>query len=130
MPLHLHVLPETFAVCRLHPSAALPGWAQEGPFFSITRTRDELSIVCLQSSVLQEAQPAMACEPNWRAFKVVGPLDFSLIGILAGLTRTLAEAGVSVFAVSTYDTDYILVSEANLPDARQALTAAGHQVEG
>src|SRR5512140_3323027 len=111
--LRLQVLPESFAVCRLDPSAALPGWAQTGSFFSITRTQDELSIVCLESSIPAD----VLSEPGWRGFKIVGPLDFALIGILAGLSNALAQVGVSLFALSTYDTDYLLVRAKDLPRA-------------
>jgi len=125
MPLRLQVLPETYAVCRLELTAALPDWALAGSFFSVTRTHDELSIVCSQSSV-----PAgVTCEPDWRGLKVIGPLDFALIGILAGLAGALAGAGVSLFALSTYDTDYLLVRAKDLPLAVQALAAAGHLVD-
>jgi uncharacterized protein len=126
MPLQLQVLHEIFAVCRLDPSEALPDWAQTGSFFSITRTHEELSIVCLQDSV----PPGTLCEPDWRGLKVVGPLDFALIGILADLASTLAGVRVSLFALSTYDTDMILVRAPDLQRAVQALSAAGYQIMG
>jgi hypothetical protein len=123
--LTLSVLPDAFAICRLDPEAAIPGWATADRFFSITRTHDELSIVCLQRDV-----PAgIRCEPGWRCLKVEGPLALSLIGIMASLSSTLAQAGISLFALSTYDTDYLLVKEDKLERAIRALAEAGHRIE-
>ncbi len=114
----------TFAVCRLTADAPVPAWVGGGPFVSITRTADELSIVCRQ-----EAVPAgVRCEPGWRCLRVAGPLDFSLVGVLASLLAPLAEAGVSVFAVCTFDTDYLLVKQPDFPRAAEMLRQAGHAV--
>ncbi len=122
--LTLALLPGTFAVCRLPPDADIPGWAT-GEFVSVTRTGDELSVVCRQ-----EAVPAgVRCESGWRCLRVAGILDFALVGILASLLVPLAEAGVSVFAASTFDTDYLLVREKDLGRAVAALHGAGHVVE-
>jgi hypothetical protein len=126
MSLTLSVLPDVFAICRLDSDAAMPGWATAGGFFSITRTQDELSIVCLQDAV-----PAgVRCESGWRCLKVEGPLALTLIGILASLTSALAQAGINLFAVSTYDTDYLLVQEDKLERAILALSEAGHTIQG
>lgn len=113
---------DIFAVCRLHPSAAIPGWVNKTLFTSITRTEDELSIVCEMKQVPEEIQ----CEKDWRILKVVGPLDFALVGILANISRVLAEASISIFAISTYDTDYILVKEKDLDAAISALSLDNH----
>ncbi len=123
-PLTLYLLAETFGICRLERSAAIPAWALEAPWMSITRTSDELSVVCPESSI----PDAVQAERGWRALRVAGVLDFSLIGVLASLTAPLAQAGVSVFAVSTYDTDYLLIRAADLSRAMAALRQAGHQV--
>ncbi len=104
------------AICRLPAGAPIPDWAATGAFSSITRTPDEVSIVCSQSSV----PPGVQSQAGWRAFQVQGPLDFALTGILVRLTAPLATAGVPVFALSTFDTDYLLVREA---DAGRAVTA-------
>jgi len=120
------VLDGRYAVCRLAPEAAIPDWARDGGFVSITRTPGELSIVCPQRSVPADAQ----AESDFQILKVEGPLDFSLTGILANLSSTLAEAKISIFALSTYDTDYILVRHDDLPQAKAALAAAGHVVTG
>ena len=121
-PLTLFLLPETFAVCRLPADAALPAWALSGPFCAITRTADELSVVCVQAQV----PPGVVCQPGWRCLQVAGPLDFGLTGVLASLAQPLAGAGVSIFAISTYDTDYLLTPEASLDAALAALHSAGH----
>ena len=122
--LTLAVLGDTLAICRLPNDAPLPDWALRGEFFAITRTPDELSIVCRQSLVPESVK----CESDWRGLKVVGTLDFSLTGILASLAVPLAEANISIFAISTYDTDYLLVKETNLENAIAVLTAAGHRI--
>ena len=121
----LIVLPDEFAVARLGPSDAIPSWAAVAPISSTTRTAEELSIVCAASHV-----PAhVTAERGWRCLRVAGTLDFSLTGVLASIAGPLAEAGVSIFAISTHDTDYVLVREHALPAAIAALTAAGHDVD-
>ena len=122
--LQLHVLSETFAICRLPNDELMPGWAVAGRFYSITRTDDELSIVCPESNVPQ----SVTCERGWRCMKIDGPLDFSLTGVLASLAGPLADAKVSIFALSTYDTDYLLVRAADLGDATAVLRRNGHEV--
>jgi hypothetical protein len=112
----------TFAVCRLEREAPIPSWATAGEFFSVTRTGDELSVVCRQEAVPE----GTACEPGWRCLRVAGTLPLAAVGVLAALTAALAEAGVSVFAVSTFDTDYLLVKEKDLPAAVAALRGQGH----
>ena len=122
----LQVLPDRLAVARLEPDADWPTWSLgAGRFLSITRTKDELSIVCRE-----EAVPAgVTSEGGWRALVVDGPLDFSEVGVLAALTDALAHEGVSIFAISTYDTDYLLVRAPDLERAIEALRARGHRVQ-
>ena len=120
--LELSLLKERLAVCRLEPSAPLPVWAFSGDLCSITRTPEELSVVCREQAV----PVGIRCERGWRVFKVAGPLDFGLTGILDVLTDPLARAGISIFALSTYDTDYLLVREAQLEEAIATLRTAGH----
>lgn len=124
--LQLEILPSVLAVCRLGADDPLPDWALAGTFISITRTSDELSIVCLQ----EEVPPDVRCKKGWRCLRVEGPLEFSEIGVLASLTAALAAADVSLFALSTFDTDYLLVGEGDLERAVTALRGAGHQIEG
>lgn len=121
--LHLQLLEGSLAVCRLEPSAPVPAWGLvKGHLCSVTRTPEELSVVCGASAV----PSGVRCEKDWRAFQVKGPLEFSLTGILDALTDPLARAGVSIFAVSTFDTDYVLVREIQLDEAATALRRAGH----
>jgi len=122
--LTLSILPDTFAICRLAPDAPIPAWAR-GDFLSLTCTRDELSLVCAQANVPAGVQ----CECAWRALRVIGRLDFALTGILASLAAPLADAGISIFALSTFDTDYILVKAGDLENAIRALRQAGHKIE-
>jgi hypothetical protein len=115
----LSLLPGRFAVCRLAADAGVPA-----AFFSVTRTPDELSVVCAEDSAPEGAP----CENGWRILQVAGPLDFSLTGVLAAIATPLANAGVSIFAISTFDTDYVMVKEANFAESVEALRAAGHRV--
>lgn len=122
--LSLLVLPDRLAICRLPPDAAIPGPPPVGGLWSVTRTADELSLVFPEA----ERRPEWKAETGWRALRVEGTLDFSLTGILSAIAAPLAAAGVSLFAVSTFDTDYVLVREGDLDKARAALTAAGFAV--
>jgi hypothetical protein len=127
LALTLRVLPETLAVVRLGEHAEIPGWAFAGPGVAAVLRRDgELTIACASDRV--PAGDDLTAERDWRAIEVQGPLDFALTGILAALAGTLAEAGVSIFALSTYDTDVLLVRAGRLDDAVGALRAAGHVV--
>ncbi len=123
-PRTLLLLKETFAVCRLGRDAPVPPWATTGALSSITRTPDELSVVCAEEAVPE----GVKCERGWRCLRVAGTIEFSVIGVLATLAVPLAEAGISVFAVSTFNTDYLLVKERDLPAALDALRRAGHVV--
>ncbi|HEX2914970.1 MAG TPA: ACT domain-containing protein [Chloroflexia bacterium] len=118
------VLAEALAVCRLEAGAEVPGWAMRGPFFSVTRTAEELSIVCSAAEVPQ----SIKSEVGWKALKLEGPFDFGLVGILASITEPLAQAGISLFALSTFDTDYVLVKEIHLSQALAVLQDYGHQL--
>lgn len=122
--LTLSLLPGRLAVCRLDPKAAIPDWATATPFFSISRNADELSIVCPEGQVPPEVRAA----PGWRAIKLEGPFDFDLTGIVLSVAGPLAKADVTIFALSTYDTDYVLVRESQLEQALNALSGAGHLV--
>lgn len=124
MSLRLAVLPGRLAVCRLPPEDAIPGWASAAGFSSVTRTRDELSVVCAEAAVPADVR----CERGWRSLVVAGPLDFGLIGVIASLAEPLARAGIPIFVLSTFETDYLLVKEARLAEAGAVLTAAGHEI--
>jgi hypothetical protein len=122
--LPLLLLDGTFAICRLDGNTPIPAWAIAGHFFSITRTADELSVVGCQDAVPE----GVVCERGWRCLRVVGTVPFSVVGALASLTALLAEAGISVFAISTFDTDYLLVKEKDLAAALDALRRQGHAI--
>ena len=123
--LQLTSLDGDFAICRLEPGLVSPGWAVGGPFYSITRTPDELSVICLHEQVPGNIR----CQPGWRILKIEGPFDFDQIGVLASLTAPLAGAGISLLTISTFDTDYILIQAENFARALQVLTAAGHHID-
>ena len=112
-------------MARLPGAAALPAWADGAGFVSITRREGELSIVCADERVPAEVQ----AERGWRALEVEGPLDFQMVGVLHALTGPLARAGISVFAVATFDTDVLLVREETLARAVEALREAGVVVD-
>jgi hypothetical protein len=123
--LPLELLPDTLAVCRLAPDAAVPAWvAASSRFVTVSRTSEELSITAVQHAV----PPNVRCERDYRALRVRGPLPLDLIGILAAIADPLAEAGLSIFAISTFDTDYVLVKAWDLDAAVTALQRAGHQI--
>jgi len=124
MSLNLSLLPGTFAICRLGPEASIPDWAVSGKFSSITRTSDELSIVCAGVNVPEEVK----ADRGWCCFKVEGPLDLSLTGVLASLADPLAQARINIFALSTFDTDYLLVKEDKVSQAAEVLTRSGHRL--
>lgn len=117
----LRLLDPLLAVCRLPAGSPFPNWAQAGVLLVLARTVEEVSVVCEERFVPE----GVTVERGWRALLVEGPLDFALVGILAQITAPLAEAGISVFALSTYDTDYVLVKENKLEGALAALEGAG-----
>ena len=121
-------LPGRFAVCRLAPNAALPDWARGG-FISITRTPEELSLLCEEAN-LPQSETEFKAERGWAGLKVKGPLEFTEIGILAALAAPLAQRRISIFVVSTFDTDYLFVKEVQLLEAVAALKEAGHSISG
>ena len=122
--LTMKLLEEKYGVCRLDKTELIPEWAQNSDFFAITRTADELSIVCTEDSIPNNIK----CEKDWRILKVEGPLDFSLIGILASISTILAQNGISIFAISTYDTDYILVKNKDIDKAIESLIKERYDV--
>jgi uncharacterized protein len=124
MHLKFRRLPIAFAICRLAPSSPISEFATAAPLLSITRTADELSIVCPADQVPQGAK----CESPWTCFKLEGPFPFTLTGVLASFLDPLAEHGVPIFAVSTFDTDYVLVKEETAAAALKTLLEAGHEL--
>ena len=122
--LRFTLLPEEFAVCRLDPAAVVPPWAGAGPFCSITRTADELSVVCPESAVPGGVQAAR----GWRCLKLEGPFDFSVTGLVAAFSTALARAGISLMVICTYDTDYLLVRGPDLERAIASLERDGFRI--
>ncbi len=120
------MFPQRFAVCRLPKGAGADAVAAvAGEFFAVVRTADEVSVVCEED----QAPPGSRVEGGWRLLRVAGTLDFTQVGVLAALCVPLAEAAISIFAVSTFDTDYLMLKEANLRSAIEALQKAGHDFE-
>lgn len=124
--MRLFALDDLYAIVRLHPDAGLPDWVEGGHFWSVTRSDSELSVVCREEDV----PPDASAERGWCALEVAGPLDFSLTGVVASLVSPLADAAVPIFVLSTFDTDYLLVREPDLPRAAEALRGAGHTIDG
>ncbi len=122
--LRLVTLGTSLAIVRLDAAAPVPDWAWSGELCAVTRSADELSIVCDDAA----APPGVEAQRGWRALRVAGTLDFSLTGVLAALAAPLARAGVPIFTLSTHDTDYVLVRSEDLERAGRALVEAGHVV--
>jgi hypothetical protein len=120
--LNLSLLPEKYAIVGLPSHAEVPAWATQGSFFSVTRTDGELSIVAEESRVPTGIQH----QGGWRVLKVHGPFVLSEVGVLAALAGPLAAARISLFVLSTFDTDYLLVASENLDAAVSVLEKAGH----
>jgi len=120
--LRMAILPHRLAVCRLSADAAVPPWMQ-GAFTSVTRTAEELSIVCDGGAVPEDVQ----AERGWRVLKLEGPIPFGVTGVAAALVGPLADAQISVFLLATYDTDYLLLKEESFAQALDVLRAAGHE---
>ncbi|MCD1295149.1 ACT domain-containing protein [Methanocella sp. CWC-04] len=124
MKLSLSILDETFAICTFPKGTPIPEWVIGSEFYSVTKTYDELSVVCPQRNIPE----GVKYNKGWRCLKVQGPLDFSLTGILASLAMPLASAGVSIFVFSSYDTDHIMVKGYDLDNAVKVLADAGHTI--
>jgi hypothetical protein len=122
--LKFSVIPGTFAVSRLPSTAPIPQWIQSSPFICMTRSADELSIVSLAASVPEEIQS----ERGWTCLKLLGPFPFQLTGILASFIEPCARSGIPIFAMSTFDTDYVLVKDEDKDRTLATLLAAGHEM--
>jgi hypothetical protein len=119
----MRAMPGRYAVCRLRPEAALPDWAA-GEFCNITRTKDELAVICAADHVPAEVQ----AERDWRLLKLVGPFPFTATGVLAGVALPVAQAGISLLSIATYDTDYFLIKGEDYARALVVLRQAGHRL--
>jgi hypothetical protein len=125
--MRLLLLPEGYAVCRLGPAAEAPSWGAGASLWSLTRTPDETSLVCAESGLPADTG-AVVVSRGWRALRVAGSMDLSIVGVMAQLSSALAAVGVAIFVIATYDTDYLLVRADDLEKAAAALEAAGHTV--
>ena len=119
----LSILEETYIIHKLDQSTNLPEELIECEFYSLSNSREELSLVCPEQMLIQSENSS----PNWKCLKVAGPLDLKLTGILAGLSDTLSRAKISIFAISTFETDYVLIQKQVLETAKSALISQGYQ---
>ncbi|SET37515.1 hypothetical protein SAMN05421676_104217 [Salinibacillus kushneri] len=122
----LEILDSTFSIIKIPPTEAIPFWATKGDMFSITRTNEELSILCPSDCLPTSDEVIQEVENDWKCIKIIGVLDFSLTGILASLATPLSDYKISVFAISTFNTDYLLVKNHSIEKAKLVLEKEGH----
>jgi hypothetical protein len=118
-------LGEPYAILRLEANSPIPEWTSQGEFTSITRTADELSIVCPVTNL----PTTIRAPQRWTCLKLEGPFPFSLTGILLSFIQPLSDNAIPIFAVSTYDTDYVLIQEEFSEKALAVLRQAGHELK-
>ena len=123
--LTLTVLEETFTIHKFAPSTSIPEVVSDCSFYSVSKTREELSLICPGDLSVQSEKSS----PNWKCLKVAGPLDLNLTGLIAGLSDILEKANISIFAISTFETDYLLIQKEELETAKSALESAGYKFE-
>jgi len=126
MNLDFTLLNGTYSIYRLKKNSVIPDWIYESEFYSMTRTQDELSIVCKHVDITADDKTKI--NSHWRILKINGPLDLSLIGIIANISNLLGKNKIPIFTISTYDTDYILVKNQNIDKALTALKNNGHKI--
>jgi hypothetical protein len=122
--LKLSILKDKYGICTLPNTASIPEWALMQSLISITRTKKELTIVCRQDLIPSEYQPDL----NWRCFRVEGTFDLNQTGVISSISLPLADAGISIYVISTYNTDYFLVKEKNLEQTISVLSGCGHSI--
>jgi hypothetical protein len=123
-PLKFRQLPGLYAIVRQSPDTPVPAWATKDNFTSITRTAEEVSIVCPAENIPKDFAPTL----RWICLKLEGPFPFSQTGVLLSFIQPLSNNGIPIFAISTYDTDYVLVPQEQAPQALDLLHAAGHEL--
>lgn len=126
MCLDFTILKGTYSIYRLNKDSAIPDWTYDSDFYSFTRTQDELSIVCKHVDITMDDK--IKIDEHWRILKINGPLDLSLIGIIANIFSIFKENKISIFTISTYDTDYILVKNQHIDKALTVLKNNGHKI--
>lgn len=124
--LRLCVLPENYAICSFPPDASLPEWADRPSIFSVTKTPKEITIVCEESHVPGECQKS----ENWKCIKIEGCFDLDVVGVLASITEPLAQNKISLYVISTFDTDYVLIHANDMDKAISCLSEFGHSFVG
>ena len=122
--LQLSLLKDKYGICTLPNTATIPDWALKQSLASITRTEKELSIVCRREILPSQYQSDL----NWRCFKIDGSFDLNQIGVISSIASPLADAGISIYVISTYDTDYFLIQEQNLEQTISTLADIGHNI--
>ena len=122
--LQLSLLKDKYGICTLPNTAPIPDWALTQSLASITRTEKELTIVCRREILPSQYQSDL----NWRCFKIDGSFDLNQIGVIASISSPLADAGISIYVISTYDTDYFLIQEQNLEQTISVLSDIGHNI--
>jgi len=122
--LTLSVVAGSYAIAKFPGDAEIPAWATGSAFFSVTRTPEELSVVAAEASI----PPELNASRGWRMFKVHGPFAFDEIGVVAALANPLARVGVGIFVISTFDTDYLLAQQDDIPVVVETLEHAGHRI--
>lgn len=123
--MNLIILPGKYSIYRFHNDSVVPDWIDKSGFYSVTRTSDELSVVALQNELISGE---VLCNRDWRIIKIEGPLDFSLVGIIAEIATIVSKKKIPIFTISTYDTDYVLVKENDLDKAVGAFEEDGYDV--
>jgi hypothetical protein len=122
--LQLSLLKDKYGICTLPNTAPIPDWALTQSLASITRTEKELTIVCRLEILPSQYQSGL----NWRCFKIDGSFDLNQIGVISSISSPLADAGISIYVISTYDTDYFLIKEQNLEKTISVLSNSGHYI--
>ena len=125
MILYISVLPDNYSIYRFKSESEIPDWILSSDFYSVTKTKDEISVVGPQTDKTINS----ICNRDWRVLKIAGPLDFSLIGIIADVSITLKNKNIPLFIISTYDTDYILIKQKDLNKGIKALEEKGHKIQ-
>jgi hypothetical protein len=120
----LEILEPLFGIVKLEQNSNIPKWVANEYFYSITKTAAEISVVCLQRNIPDNK----ICEKDWKVIKIAGSLDFSMVGIISKLSTVLADGGISIFVISTYDTDYILIKKRDIENTIELLKEAGYNL--
>jgi len=121
----IKILPDSYTILRFDPESSIPDFALNSPFYSVTKTGDELSVVCREQELVKGNYRSSTC---WKILELEGPLDFSIVGLISDLTGVLKKSGVATFVISSYDTDFILIKKNMLERATEGLKAAGYKV--